>query len=106
MLYRNYLNSYVSHLSMAINQALHAYRIHMDVDVSTFVHVQPHLVQQLNGFDCGILALKFMEFWNGATLTTSVAEDKLNMYRLQLVVELLLNERNTVRDKIMASCHL
>ncbi|KAL6314900.1 hypothetical protein AAG906_029118 [Vitis piasezkii] len=59
---------------MAINKALHAYAIHMDVDVSTFEHVQPHLVQQLNGFDCGILALKFMEFWNGATLTTSVAE--------------------------------
>ncbi|KAL6311988.1 hypothetical protein AAG906_011636 [Vitis piasezkii] len=56
--------------------------------------------------DCGILALKFMEFWNGATLTTSVAEDKLNMYRLQLVVELVLNERKSVRDKIMASCHL
>ncbi|RVW73924.1 hypothetical protein CK203_056317 [Vitis vinifera] len=56
--------------------------------------------------DCGILTLKFMEFWNGATLTTSVAEDKLNMYRLQLVVELVLNERNSVRDKIMASYHL
>ena len=36
-------------LSVAIHKALHAYRIHMDVDVSTFVHVQPHLVQQLNG---------------------------------------------------------
>ncbi|RVW91438.1 hypothetical protein CK203_038600 [Vitis vinifera] len=102
----NNISAATRRLSMAINKALHAYTIHMDVDVSTFEHVQPHLVQQLNGFDCGILAQKFMEFWNGATLTTSVAEDKLNMYRLQLVVELVLNERNTIRDKIMASCHL
>ncbi|WJZ95626.1 hypothetical protein VitviT2T_014380 [Vitis vinifera] len=102
----NSISAATRRLSMAINKALHAYAIHMDVDVSTFEHVQPHLVQQLNGFDCGILALKFMEFWNGATLTTSVAEDKLNMYRLQLVVELVLNERNIVRDKIMVSCHL
>ncbi|CBI14919.3 unnamed protein product, partial [Vitis vinifera] len=102
----NSISAATRRLSMAINKALHAYIIHMNVDVSTFEHVQPHLVQQLNGFDCGILALKFMEFWNGATLTTSVAEDKLNMYRLQLVVELVLNERNTVKDKIMASCHL
>ncbi|KAL6327185.1 hypothetical protein AAG906_015224 [Vitis piasezkii] len=90
----NSISAATRRLSMAINKALHAYAIHMDVDVSTFEHVQPHLVQQLNGFDCGILALKFMEFWNGATLTTSVAEDKLNMYRLQLVVELVLNELN------------
>ncbi|RVW89135.1 hypothetical protein CK203_040274 [Vitis vinifera] len=59
---------------MALHKALHAYRIHMDADVSSFVHVQPHLLQQLNGSDCGVLVLKFMEFWNGATLTTLVAE--------------------------------
>ncbi|RVW75021.1 Ubiquitin-like-specific protease 1A [Vitis vinifera] len=63
----NSISAATRRLSMAINKALHAYAIHMDVDVSTFEHVQPHLVQQLNGFDCGILALKFMEFWNGAT---------------------------------------
>ncbi|RVW64639.1 hypothetical protein CK203_065951 [Vitis vinifera] len=56
--------------------------------------------------DCGVLVLKFMEFWNGTTLTTSVAEDKTNMYRLQLVLQLVLNERNSVRDTIMAACHL
>ncbi|KAL6327803.1 hypothetical protein AAG906_025723 [Vitis piasezkii] len=71
----NSISAATRRLSMAINKALHAYAIHMDVDVSTFEHVQPHL-------------------------------DKLNMYRLRLVVELVLNERNNVRDKIMASCHL
>ena len=51
----NNISAATKQLSMAINKALHAYRIHMDVDVSTFmdvstfVHVQPHLVQQLNG---------------------------------------------------------
>ncbi|RVW89973.1 hypothetical protein CK203_036491 [Vitis vinifera] len=55
------------------------------------------------GHDCGILALKFMEFLNRATLSTSMAEDKLHMYRLQLVVQLLLNEWNNLKDKILAS---
>ncbi|RVW34439.1 hypothetical protein CK203_081433 [Vitis vinifera] len=102
----NNISASTRQLSVAIHKALHAYRIHMDLDVSTFVHVQPHLVQQLNGYDCGIIALKFMEFWNGATISTSLVEDKLHMYRLQLVVQLLLNEQNSVRDKIMASCQL
>lgn len=102
----NNISAATRRLSMALHKALHAYRIHMDADVSSFVHVQPHLLQQLNGSDCGVLVLKFMEFWNGATLTTSVAEDKTNMYRLQLVMQLVLNERNSVRDTIMAACHL
>ncbi|RVW68675.1 hypothetical protein CK203_063414 [Vitis vinifera] len=88
----NNISAATRRLSMALHKALHAYRIHMDADVSSFVHVQPHLLEQLNGSDCGVLVLKFMEFWNGATLTTSVAEDKMNMYRLQLVLQLVLNE--------------
>ena len=36
-------------LSVVIHKALHAHGIHMDLDVSKFVYVQPHLVQQLNG---------------------------------------------------------
>ncbi|XP_059597199.1 uncharacterized protein LOC132254763 [Vitis vinifera] len=102
----NNISAAMRRLSMTLHKALHAYRIHMDADVSSFVHVQPHLLQQLNGSDCGVLILKFMEFWNGATLTTSVAEDKTNMYRLQLVLQLVLNERNSVRDTIMVACHL
>ena len=31
-------------------------------------------------FNCGILTLKFMEFWNGATLTTSVAEVRAGLH--------------------------
>ncbi|RVW19756.1 hypothetical protein CK203_113349 [Vitis vinifera] len=102
----NNISASMRRLSVAIHKALYAYRIHMDLDVSIFVHVQPHLVQQLNGCNCGILALKFMEFWNGATLSTLVVEDKLHMYKLQLVVQLLLNEWSNVKDKIMASCQL
>ncbi|RVW15859.1 hypothetical protein CK203_073116 [Vitis vinifera] len=102
----NNISAATRRLSMALHKTLHAYRIHMDADVSSFVHVQPHLLQQLNGSDCGVLVLKFMEFWNEATLTTSVAEDKMNMYRLQLVLQLVLNEHNSVRDTIMAACHL
>ncbi|RVW78636.1 hypothetical protein CK203_046747 [Vitis vinifera] len=61
----NNISAATRRLSMALHKALHAYRIHMDADVSSFVHVQPHLLQQLNGSDCGVLVLKFMEFWNG-----------------------------------------
>ncbi|XP_034677816.1 sentrin-specific protease 1-like [Vitis riparia] len=73
----NNISAATRRLSMTLHSALHAYRIHMDADVSSFVHVQPHLLQQLNGSDCGVLVIKFMEFWNGATLTTSVAEWQL-----------------------------
>ncbi|RVW12090.1 hypothetical protein CK203_087359 [Vitis vinifera] len=55
-------------------------------------------------YDYGILALKYMEFWNGATLSTSL--DKMHVYKLQLVVTLLLNKGNIVRDKIMEVCQL
>ncbi|RVW20939.1 hypothetical protein CK203_110956 [Vitis vinifera] len=58
----NNISASMRRLSMAIHKALLVHRIHMDLDVSTFVHVQPHLVQKLNRYDCGILALKFMEF--------------------------------------------
>ena len=44
----NNISASTRRLSVAIHKALHAYRIHMDLDVSTFVHMQPHLVQQLN----------------------------------------------------------
>ncbi|RVW29366.1 hypothetical protein CK203_108785 [Vitis vinifera] len=73
----NNISAATRRLSMALHKALHAYRIHMDADVSSFVHVQPHLLQQLNGSDCGVLVIKFMEFWNGATLTTLVEEWQL-----------------------------
>ena len=45
----NNISAATRRLSMALHKALHAYRIHMDADVSSFVHVQPHLLQQLNG---------------------------------------------------------
>ena len=45
----NNISSATRRLSVAIHKALHAFRVHIDVDVSTFMHVQPHLVQQLNG---------------------------------------------------------
>ncbi|KAL6311234.1 hypothetical protein AAG906_000442 [Vitis piasezkii] len=92
----NNISAATRRLSMALHKALHAYRIHMDADVSSFVHVQPHLLQQLNGADCGVLVLKFMEFWNG--------QDK--HVWTPLVLQLVLNERNVVRDTIMAACHL
>ncbi|RVX18279.1 hypothetical protein CK203_006642 [Vitis vinifera] len=41
----NNISAATQRLSMALHKALHAYRIHMDVDVSSFVHVQPHLLQ-------------------------------------------------------------
>ncbi|KAL6318227.1 hypothetical protein AAG906_035734 [Vitis piasezkii] len=59
---------------MALEKALHAHGIHVNVKVSKLVYVQPDLVQQKNRYDCGIFALKYMEYWNGATLIQAVAE--------------------------------
>ncbi|RVW92860.1 hypothetical protein CK203_040503 [Vitis vinifera] len=58
----NNISASTKGLSVAIHKALHAHGIHMDLDVSKFVYVQPHLVQQLNGYEYGIIALKFMNF--------------------------------------------
>eukprot|EP00261_Vitis_vinifera_P040669 XP_019081912.1 PREDICTED: uncharacterized protein LOC109124292 isoform X2 [Vitis vinifera] len=63
---------------MALERALHAHGIHVNMEVSKLVHVQPDLVQQKNGYDYGIFALKYMEYWNGATLTQAVAESEEN----------------------------
>ncbi|KAL6312409.1 hypothetical protein AAG906_028846 [Vitis piasezkii] len=35
--------------------------------VSKFMHVQPRI-------DCGMFAIKYMQYWNGATLAHSLAE--------------------------------
>ncbi|RVW62981.1 hypothetical protein CK203_059297 [Vitis vinifera] len=102
----NYISASTRRLSMALERALHAHGIHVNVEVSKLVHVQPDLVQQKNGYDCGIFALKYMEYWNGATLTQAVAEEKMHVYRLQMVVTLLLNEANNVRGNIIQACGL
>ncbi|RVW61846.1 hypothetical protein CK203_064368 [Vitis vinifera] len=57
-------------------------------------------------YDCGIFALKYMEYWNAASLTQAVAEEKMHVYRLQMVVTLLLNEANNVRENIIQACGL
>ncbi|KAL6347815.1 hypothetical protein AAG906_026344 [Vitis piasezkii] len=59
-------------------------------DMHWHIHVMTSQSYMCYRYDCGILALKYMEFWNG----------------LQLVVTLLLNEGNNVRDKIMQACQL
>ncbi|WJZ84496.1 hypothetical protein VitviT2T_004098 [Vitis vinifera] len=102
----NYISASTRQLSMALERALHAHGIHVNVEVSKLVHVQPDLVQQKNGYDCGIFALKYMKYWNGATLTQAVAEEKMHVYRLQMVVTLLLNEANNVRGNIIQACGL
>ncbi|RVW37151.1 hypothetical protein CK203_111981 [Vitis vinifera] len=52
-------------------------------------------------YDCGMFVIKYMQYWNGATLAHSLTEDKMHLYRLRLVVNLLMNEVNNTRDKVM-----
>ncbi|RVW92353.1 Protein DA1-related 1 [Vitis vinifera] len=54
-------------------------------------------------YDCGMFAIKYMEHWNGATLAHSIAEDKMHLYRLRLVVTLVTNAVNNARDKVRSS---
>ncbi|KAL6346872.1 hypothetical protein AAG906_002989 [Vitis piasezkii] len=51
-------------------------------------------------YDCGMFAIKYMQHWNGATLAHSIVEDKMHLYRLRLVVNLLTNEANNAREKV------
>ncbi|RVW82998.1 hypothetical protein CK203_042454 [Vitis vinifera] len=52
-------------------------------------------------YDCDMFVIKYMEYWNRATLTHSLAEDKMHLYRLSVVVNLLMNEANNVRNKVI-----
>ncbi|RVW99508.1 uncharacterized protein LOC100852586 isoform X1 [Vitis vinifera] len=93
-------------LSETIGKAFHAHGMLRRVEVSKFEHVQPQLVQQQNGFDCGMFAIKYMQHWNGATLAQAIAEDKMHLYRLRLVVTLVMNPANNARDTVMKACRL
>ncbi|KAL6347449.1 hypothetical protein AAG906_025164 [Vitis piasezkii] len=74
--------------------------------VSKFMHVQPQIVQQQNGYDCGMFAIKYMQHWNGATLAHSIIEHKMHLYRLRLVVTLVTNMENNAREKVMKACRM
>ncbi|KAL6325943.1 hypothetical protein AAG906_038434 [Vitis piasezkii] len=89
-------------LSDAIDQAFHAHGMLRRVEVSKFQHVQPQIVQQLNGYDCGMFAIKYMEHWNGATLAHSIAEVSISM---RLIVTLVTNAANNARDKLKRLLH-
>ncbi|RVW73910.1 Tubby-like F-box protein 3 [Vitis vinifera] len=51
-----------------------------------------------------MLAIKYMEHWNEATLAHSIAKDKMHLYRLRLVVTLVTNAANNARDKSVKQC--
>ena len=80
-----------------------------------------------------MFAIKYMQHWNGATLAHSIMEvstintllfgfveifpnhpmilvcvvqDKMHLYRLRLVVNVLTNEANNAREKIMKACSM
>ncbi|RVX01305.1 hypothetical protein CK203_031228 [Vitis vinifera] len=76
-------------LSDAIDQAFHA-----------------HGMLRRWRYDCGMFAIKYMEHWNGATLAHSIAEDKMHLYRLRLVVTLVTNAANNAKDKVLKACRI
>ena len=78
-----------------------------------------------------MFTIKYMQYWNGAALAHSIAEvsitntllfgfvevipnqhmilvcvvqDKMHLYRLRLVVNLLTNVANNAREKVMKAC--
>ncbi|KAL6342744.1 hypothetical protein AAG906_016578 [Vitis piasezkii] len=52
-------------------------------------------------YDYGMFAIKYKQYWNGATLAYSLAEDKIHLYRLSLVINLVMNDENNAREKVM-----
>ncbi|RVW68409.1 hypothetical protein CK203_062829 [Vitis vinifera] len=85
----NVISAVSRRLSDAIDQAFHA-----------------HGMLRRVRYDCGMFAIKYMEHWNGATLAHSIAEDKMQLYRLRLVVTLVTNEANNARDKVLKACRI
>ena len=80
-----------------------------------------------------MFTIKYMEHWNGATLTHSIAEvsatktleiglfeflpnqpmilvcvvqNKMHLYQLRLVVNLVTNATNNARDKVLKTCRI
>ena len=51
-------------------------------------------------YDCGIFALKYMEYWNGVTLTQAVAEVKASLYPVLIFFS---NFANTCKSIFMFS---
>ncbi|KAL6333938.1 hypothetical protein AAG906_039352 [Vitis piasezkii] len=60
-------------LSEVIDKAFHAHGMHRQLEVSKFVHVQPQIV-----YDCGMFAIKYMQYWNRTALAHSIAEEWLS----------------------------
>ncbi|RVW99403.1 hypothetical protein CK203_038409 [Vitis vinifera] len=82
-------------LSNAIDKAFHAHGMLRRLEVSNS-----------SRYDCGMFAIKYMEHWNGATLEHSIAEDKMHLYQLRLVVTLVTNAANNARDKVLKACRI
>ena len=57
-------SSALVYLSKAISREFAIYNLHEDVDVPSFYHVYPDVVDKKNSIDYGIFAIKYMEKWN------------------------------------------
>ncbi|QHO54091.1 uncharacterized protein DS421_2g53630 [Arachis hypogaea] len=51
---------------------------------------------QPNGFDCGVYAIKFMEYWTEAGNVNDWDYDTIKLYRLEIILDIILCHKNLV----------
>ena len=82
-------SSALVYFSKAISRAFATYNLLKDVDVSSFCHVYPIVVNQTHSIDYGIFAIKYMEMWNEVTLVESIARVSPTLVHLHVFIILI-----------------
>ena len=77
------------YLSKALSRAYVAFNLHEDVDIPSFHHLYPDVVDQTNSTDYGIFAIKYMEMWNGAILVDSITRLSPTLVYLHVIIILI-----------------
>ncbi|XP_078149575.1 uncharacterized protein LOC144544904 isoform X2 [Carex rostrata] len=62
------------------------------------ISVISNLPQQEDGCSCGLFALKYMKLWDGSKLATEFTQDDIDLFRKQLVGELIFSDLNEKKD--------
>ncbi|RYR25230.1 hypothetical protein Ahy_B02g058884 [Arachis hypogaea] len=88
---RSRLDSYVARIIEDIAQvAIPTYRPIQKGLLCTYASVPI----QANRFDCGVYAIKYMEYWNEGRKLDDWQYDIINLYRLEIILDIILSHKN------------
>lgn len=55
--------------------------------------------------NCGVFLIKYMPCW-GWAMPTQLSQEKVDLYRMEVMADMLLNGSNTTRNRILATFDL